>query len=308
MPSKKVEKPAPVYDLSWMLSPQEAGLDDVLKLFAARNRYDRGDSELSVTQLINSPQQITIERQNAAALKVDEDTESVFALLGKAVHKILEESRPPDSLIEERFFALIEGIKISGSADRVRRNADGTYTIVDYKLTSQWSLKEGPKTDWIKQLNMYAWLVEYLYAKHGVKVRDLIVVALLRDFSEARKQPYAPRPIVFVKIPLWTYEAREEFIHRRVRMHNAAFVDMQHGKLLPRCTPEETWDTQRAKDWVWDEKNRHKTYYMDEPRKCELYCPAKKWCAQFLEWRMGTTFATEILGERPANNIPKNEG
>lgn len=297
-------KPIPTYDLSWLIPPEESGLDDILKLFSAKNRYDRGDSEFSVTQLINSPQQVALEKQNAEGVKADEDSESVFAILGKAVHKIIEEASPADSLVEERFFTIVDGVKVSGAIDRIRRLPDGTYEIVDMKLTSMWSLKDGPKGSWEWQLNMYAYLLEKIYK---IKVSKLTIVALFRDFSQARAQPYAPRPIVFVKIPLWKYAAREAFVERRVRLHKQAKMDLEHGKLPTRCTPEETWDTDRAKQWWLENAGKGEVYYMDQPRKCGVYCPVKKWCGQYLQYDLGTTFATEILHEQPANNIPKDE-
>jgi CRISPR/Cas system-associated exonuclease Cas4 (RecB family) len=300
----KEKKPEPVYDISWLIDPKEAGLDDVLKLFSAKNRYDRGDSELSVTQLINSPQQVALEKQNAEAVKIDEDSESVFALMGKAVHKILEEASPSDSLVEERFFTIVDGVKISGSIDRVRKLPDGTYELIDYKLSSMWGLKDGPKSSWEWQLNMYAYLLEKIYK---IKVSKLTIVAMLRDFSQARATVYAPRPIVFVRIPLWKYAAREAFVERRVRLHKQAKQDLEHNRLPARCTPEETWDTDRAKEWWMKNASRGDVYYMDQPRKCAVYCPVKKWCAQYMQYDLGTTFATEILGETPPDNPPKGE-
>lgn len=287
------------HDLSWMIPRKESGLDDVLELFSAKNRYSRGDAELSVTQLINSPQQVSLEMANAEAVKNDADSESVFALMGKAVHKILEEAAPSDSLVEERFFTIVDGMKISGSIDRVKKLADGTYELIDYKVTSMWSLKDGTKSSWEWQLNLYAYMLEKIYK---IKVSKLTIVALLRDFSQARAQPYAPEPIVFCRVDLWTLEARERFVQTRVRMHRQAKQDLEHGRIPNRCTPEETWDTDRAKTWYIDHGGKE-TYYMDEPRKCATYCPVKKWCSQYQQYTLGTTFSSEKLDEtRPADN------
>jgi hypothetical protein len=298
-------KPEPVApDLSWMIPHAESGLDDVLSLFSQVNRYDRGDSELSVTQLINAPQQVALEKLNAEAVKKDADAESVFAIMGKAVHKILEDANPSDSLVEERFFTIEQGVKISGSIDRVKKLPDGTYELIDYKVTSMWSLKDGVKPSWEWQLNMYAYLLEKIY---GIKVSRLRVVAILRDFSQARAQPYAPRPIVFVAVPLWNFAAREAFVKRRIMLHKQAQQDLEHGKLPHQCTPEETWDTDRAKAW-YAANGGHSRYYMDEPRKCDNYCNVKKWCAQHMQWKLGTTFESEVANVGSADDISKNKG
>lgn len=290
-------------DLSWMIPPEKSGLDDVLLLFSQVNRYDRGDSELSVTQLINAPQQVALEKQNAEAVKKDADAESVFAIMGKAVHKILEDANPSDSLVEERFFTIEEGIKISGSIDRIKKLGDGTYALIDYKVTSMWSLKDGVKPAWEWQLNMYAYLLEKIYK---IKVSKLFVVAILRDFSQARAQPYAPRPIVFVDVPLWSYAAREAFVKRRVMLHKQAQQDLEHNKLPNQCTPEETWDTDRAKDWYMKHGSSMR-YYMDEPRKCENYCNVKKWCSQHSQWALGTTFESEYGNVGQADDSTKGQ-
>lgn len=282
-------KPERSLDLSWMIPHEESNLDDVLRLFSKVNRYDKGDSELSVTQLISSPQQVALEKQNAEAVAKDEDAEFVFAIMGKAVHRILEDASPSDSLVEERFFDVVNGVKISGSIDRVKKLDDGTYELIDYKVTSLFSLKDGPKSTWEWQLNMYAYLLEKLYK---IKVSKLTIVAILRDFSQKRAQPYAPRPIVFVRIPLWSNAARVTFVEKRVLMHKQAQEALQHGKFPAQCTPDETWDFDRAKDW-YQTNGGNMPYFMDEPRKCENYCPVKKWCAQFMQWELGTTFESE---------------
>ena len=42
----------------------------------------------------------------------------------------------------------------------IQKNGKMFVDVVDYKVTSVWSLLLGEKPEWEKQLNTYAWLIE----------------------------------------------------------------------------------------------------------------------------------------------------
>lgn len=205
------------------------------------DEYDKGDSVLSVTQLISSPRIVLLQDVNAANLTVDV-VDRVPALLGTAVHKIIEKGSKdlPNHIVEERLFATINGWKVSGAVDLQIDNGDGTWEINDYKVTSVYSVMD-EKIEWIQQLNCYAWFAGWA---HGRKVTKLKIIAILRDWQRKQaglKADYPECQVVAVDIPLWTEEQQEKFIFERVALHQAAKKAFDNGEPIPYCTDQERW-------------------------------------------------------------------
>lgn len=204
------------------------------------DEYSKGDSVLSVTQLISSPRIVLLQDVNANNLSVDV-VDRVPALLGTAVHKILEKGCKdiPGHLVEERLFAEILGWKISGAVDLQIDNGDGTWSIEDYKCTSVYSVMD-EKIEWIQQLNCYA----YLAGVMGRKVTKLRIIAILRDWQRKQaglKADYPQAQVIAVDIPLWSEKEQEEFIFSRVAIHQAAKKSFDNGETIPYCTDQERW-------------------------------------------------------------------
>lgn len=205
------------------------------------DEYDKGDSVLSVTQLITSPRIVLLQEVNKENLTVDV-VDRVPALLGTAVHKIIEKGSKdiPGHVVEERLFATVNGWKISGAVDLQVDHGDGTWEINDYKVTSVYSVMD-EKIEWIQQLNCYAWLAAWSF---GRKVTSLKIVAILRDWQRKQaelKPDYPQSQVVVVDIPLWTEEEQERFIVERVNLHQQAKKLFDKGEPIPYCTNQERW-------------------------------------------------------------------
>ncbi len=98
-------------------------------------------------------------------------------------------------------------------------------------------------------------MLAFLIESNGEKVRDLHIVAPLRDWMKSKfkiGKGYPP-PIVEQDIPRWTREETGRFIASRIYAHQQAVLE------LPECTPEETWNT----------------------RRCQDYCSVNKFCEQY---------------------------
>ena len=150
-----------------------------------RDTYSRGESNRSITQLIDSPR-IRILRAEHQDEMSEDASEKVWSILGTAVHKIFEESTGKDQISEERLFTEHSNWTISGAIDLQETESDGSVTVSDYKCTSVWSVIFG-KQEWVHQLNAYAWLVRHV---KKVPVRKCRIIAVLRDWklSELKKQ------------------------------------------------------------------------------------------------------------------------
>jgi hypothetical protein len=274
---------------------------------AVRNDGYSNSGTLSVTTLIKPPQAYAIELAHKDELTEDA-SDRIWALLGQATHTILEraaESLGDDYLIEQRFFATLEGMKVSGQCDIIHKPSK---TVQDYKVTSAYAAKsaiaEG-KSEWTLQLSMLAAL-----ARHNEQeVEKGQIVAILKDWSrrtadeEAKKASsfgvpcsYPQANAITLDIPLMSNEETIAWMRERVRQFKAAM----DGK-PPLCTDEERW-MQPGKIALM--KQGRKTavrlydpgspglrsltvpagHYIEErPTKfnrCEAYCQAAQWCPQ----------------------------
>ena len=270
------------------------------------DEYDKGDSVLSVTQLISSPRIVLLQDLNADNLTVDV-VDRVPALLGTAVHKIIEKGSKdlPNHVVEERLFAEINGWKISGAVDLQIDRGDGTWEINDYNVTSVYSVMD-EKIEWIQQLNCYAYLS---VLAHGRKVTTLKIVAILRDWQRKQaeiKPDYPQSQVVMVDIPLWTLEDQANFVHNRVKLHQEAKKRVDSGEPVPYCSDQERW--LRGEAWAVMKEGRKSAVKLydneEEARGCANnlgaghsvehrpgsaircagnYCMVAQWCRQYQE-------------------------
>lgn len=271
---------------------------------AVRNDGYSNSGTLSVTTLIKPPQAWAIEKAHAAELTEDA-SDRIWALLGQATHTILERAASTlgeDYLIEERFFATLDGTKVSGQCDVFQKSVK---TIQDYKVTSAYSAKsaiaEG-KSEWTLQLSMLAAL-----ARHGGhEVERGQIVAILKDWSrrtaeeEAKKAAsfgapcaYPQANVIVLDIPLMDNFETIQWMRSRIAQFKAAEAGNP-----PLCTDEERW---KQPGKVALMKQGRKTavklfnsaeevgpvpqgHFIEErPTKfnrCEAYCSAAQWCPQ----------------------------
>tara|TARA_R110002153_G_scaffold111021_2_gene252645 strand:- start:17254 stop:18171 length:918 start_codon:yes stop_codon:yes gene_type:complete len=217
--------------------------------FAINDKYSKGKADISVTSLIDSPRVRTMKDHYNDLIEVDA-VDMVWALFGTAVHSVLESSNtysrighPSDKIInEERLYSKVNGWTLSGAIDRQEINND-VLTIVDYKVTSAWSVIFG-KPEWENQLNCYAYLCKQKYLNTNIKVGSLKICAILRDWNRReaeRKEDYPQAPIVFVNITLWDDDKLDSYISRRISEHQDAQVNYDIDGSFPLCTNDERW-------------------------------------------------------------------
>jgi hypothetical protein len=204
-----------------------------------RPQYDKGDSQISATEILNSPRIVQLKRKHWDELEQDA-ADMVWSLFGSAVHEILQHGKSEHHIVEQRIFTEFHGWKISGAIDLQEVYEDGII-VSDYKVTGAWAVMN-EKDDWHKQLNLYAWLVERV---KGVTVKGLQIIAIVRDWSRRdamMKDGYPKAPIVTIDIPLWSFEKRQQYVQDRLNLHNDAFFSSHAGDDMPLCTPEEMWE------------------------------------------------------------------
>jgi hypothetical protein len=269
-----------------------------------RPTYSRGNSEISVTEILSPPQLVQLRRRHAEDIEEDA-ADRVWSLFGSACHNILQHGKDDNHVVEERLFTTFEGWSISGQIDLQEIQPDGTVVISDYKVTSAWAVQQ-EKTEWVDQLNLYAWLVE---TTKSIPVSGLKIVGIVRDWSRreaALKESYPQAPIVVLDIPLWDHETREQFVRTRLNLHNEANFAVVSGK-MPECTSDEMWEKpttyavmkeggkrakkvfmikQQAEAFLAEQKGTHYVETREGGRiRCESFCQVAPFCDQWKNYR-----------------------
>jgi hypothetical protein len=269
-----------------------------------RPQYTRGDSQISVTELLSPTQLVQLRTKHRDSLESDV-SEMVWSIFGTAVHNILEHGKGDNHVVEERLHTELNDWKISGAIDLQEVEEDGI-TVSDYKVTGVWSVM-AEKEEWVSQLNMYAWLVERC---KGLPVKKIQIVAIVRDWQARevdRKEGYPQSPVVTIDIELWPFEKREQYVRDRLEHHNEGFFAAGTSTEYPECTPAEMWE----KPTVYAIKKkgavRAKNLYADrdeayavleevgdafevevregERTRCEKYCEVSQYCDQYKKYK-----------------------
>ena len=265
------------------------GLPDAIVEAIKNDQYDVGE-KLPGTEGIYSPSSLNTPPQirHLTRKHYDEIEEEavtrVWALLGQAVHNVVELATEKSELetAEERLFGRLEvdgkWWTISGMLDNQTRHLG---KLDDYKVTSVWTvIRMDRLAEWTSQLNVYRWLSQNaekaqlkpggeLFDHRPVEAHDLTINAILRDwaFREALKSDKYPQTMVFkVNIPAWPYKEIEEFMRERIRVHQQDPV--------PDCTPEEQW--YGGSKWVLRKVGNQRAVKTEETMTQMLtYCETK---------------------------------
>jgi hypothetical protein len=281
------------------------GVPAPLVTLATKEYYSKGKSQYSVTELLSPPRVRRLRERYDSQIEMDV-TDMMWQMLGSALHVVMERGQTEGHITEERIFASVDGVTISGAID-LQEERDGGVIITDYKFTSAWAVMNDKK-DWVEQLNVYKWLVETV---KGKRVDGLRICALIRDFSRREtREGYPAAPIQIVDIPMWSLEEAERFVRARLNLHREAKVSDDFGEKLPECSDEERWmgetsyavkregrktairvfkTLEEANELATKEKGYVETR-KGEPKRCTgNYCSVSGWCEQYAAYRAETS-------------------
>lgn len=256
------------------------------------------EKEIPCSRLIG-PTRITILSKRHSDEIVKDVSEEIWSLLGQSVHYILGKQETANVTTEHRIKVPLNGYVVTGKPDYFDHSIGH---LKDFKVTSAYKVVFGKKDgfkSWTEQLNVYAWLLR----KTGKKVRNISIVAILRDWQEReakRSEDYPNIQIQEIPIELWSIEFQEEFISQRLEaLTNAeGLIDEE----LPVCTPDERWMTPttyavykngnkraarvlktraEAYDYTIKEHitNGRVEERLGEDRRCEQYCSVSSFCS-----------------------------
>ena len=265
------------------------GLPDAF-VAAVKNDPYTGGGDISVTKLIDSPQRRVLYGKYKDFV-VEDVSDRVWALMGQAVHTVLERAGT-SALVEERLFMEVNGWKLSGQFDRLHV-ADKT--IQDWKVTTTY--KADGDESWTRQLN----ILRMLAIHNGHDIERLQVVAIFRDWQRSkaeRDEKYPQSNVKIIEIPVWDNDFAMAYIAERVGMHQAAV----NGDEV-QCSDEERWyagstfalmkEGNKRATKVADTREElgepAKGFFIEERkggyRRCEGYCEVAPFCPQLARER-----------------------
>lgn len=264
---------------------------------AATEHRRRSDDRYSVSETLGGTCEAVLRRRHAEDID-DDVADRVWAILGTAVHKVLQESEAEPWQEREQYVKVpIDGTRfeLSGIFDMYDNREE---RVTDWKTCSVWKTQVGDFDDWRKQLAAYCWMLE----RHGKAAREGEIVAIMRDHSmrKARfEKGYPPHPVMRIA---WRFDDAD-MEETGVRLKRW-FLDLedQLGRsdedLVP-CTPEERWarpetwavmrdgrkravrvfgSEEEAVEFMGDEPSMHIEHRNGEDVRCQSYCPVARWC------------------------------
>lgn len=264
----------------------------------AKDNYNRGDNNYSVTELIESPRVVQLKRRHWEELTEDA-SDRIWSIFGSAVHNIMESHASDDSFVEERYYLERFNRVVGGMLDCFNNGV-----ITDYKVTSAWSIVYGSRTThWTQQLNCYA----HLLRENGHDVTNLQIVAFLRDWDKNKAKAdytYPQMPLLIIPIQLWESDVAESFITDRLALHIGA--EQMTDYELFECSPEDCWEQptkyavmktgRKSAVRVYDSQEEADTCLatgagdyiqirVGKRTRCEDYCPVSGFCSQFKAYK-----------------------
>lgn len=215
------------------------GLPSAFLDYANSDKYSKGQADISVTSLIDSPR-VRLMKEIYNDVATQDVSDMVWALFGTAVHKVLEEAKQDaNRIVEERLYAEVDGWILSGAIDHQLINGNDV-SIIDYKTTSVWSVIFG-KPEWEIQTNLYSYLVQKVKM---FNVKSIQVCAIIRDWNRRdalTKDNYPQSQVVMIDIPIWTFNEIDEYAKKRIGIHQNAQQLFDLENELPLCSDHDRW-------------------------------------------------------------------
>lgn len=284
-----------------MIITNRFGLPQPLVNAVKFSTYNKGGADYSVTELCKPPRIAALEKLHWDDLEEDA-SDRLWMLMGSAGHEVLRRSSD-GGIVEERCTIEVAGKKISGQMDY----AVVDKALIDYKFVSLWAIKDGVKPEWAQQLNCYKEMAD----QYGVEVKELKIVAILRDWSkpEAKRNPELPQSqVVVLPVRIWEKAITLAWMQSRIALHELA-----RAGNLPNCTPDEMWERPERyaamkrnnvkASRVMDTKLEIGQWIASQPKpgdfsvevrpaerpRCENYCSVSDFCTFYQQWKKGQT-------------------
>ena len=270
-----------------------------------RDTYSRGEASYSATGLLRPPQMAALYDNYSDYISKDV-SEELWTLFGSAVHLILEGTKAPEYVTEERLYCAVDGVRLSGQIDVQHIQPDGSRVLQDYKTRKAYGVMNNDSDE--KQLNIY----RYIAMQNEIEVSGLQVINLIKDWSRheaERREGYPPTDIYIQDIPIWSDQKIESFVKERIRLHEEA----ANGNAVL-CTDDERWlrdekfavmkegrkravrvfdSMEEAETFIAAQKDADKhivDHRRGQPTRCISFCDVRDFCPQFATFKQENSF------------------
>lgn len=195
------------------------------------NKHRPTKERLSVTDLVAPTRILFYKLFYWDQITVDA-SELMPEVLGIALHDLFKKFSPDNSLTEEKIEYKPKNFdfKIVGKIDLYKDEE-----LIDYKTVSGFSFSKKVNEEYIKQLNIYSYILENEY---GFKVKELKLIEIAKDFTK-RKETYIQdfKPVNIISIPKWQKEEVETFLFEKL----TSIEKMIKEEEPPECSEKEKW-------------------------------------------------------------------
>lgn len=269
---------------------------------AAKSDHNYRPRRYSVTELLGGTCEAVLKRRHAGEAKEDV-SDRLWAILGTAVHKVLETAQAgPEQHQEQKIVVPIDvdgaTYSLSGIFDLYN---EATETVTDYKVSSVWKCMVGDFEDWRMQTLMYCWmLVQKGYgASHGE------IVAMMRDHNKRKAKTEKDYPSHPVITPRWDFSYADIIMIGRYIADWFLEVTIQESlpddELKP-CDERERWhkadkwavvrdglkrakrvldskeEAERYINEIKDGASYHVEFREGDDTRCQSYCSVAQFC------------------------------
>lgn len=265
----------------------------------AESDYTYTPKRYSITTLLKPTREILLSRRHDHEIEQD-CSEMIWALLGQAVHHVLERAADgKNEFAEERLEHCLEnGYTVSGIIDLYDMEKQ---EVIDYKTISVTKAIKQDFEDWRKQGLGYVWLL----LKNGLPCKSVKFYGILRDWSKNkvyREQGYPQLPVIEVEFSISGIDEIDEFI--RTKIDELRYFEAQPDYALPICSEEDRWHAPdiyavmkkgrksalrklpsqaAAEDYISTVGGDYIEFRKGKDVKCQDYCRACKYCDYYLQ-------------------------
>ncbi|MEM0174123.1 MAG: PD-(D/E)XK nuclease family protein [Sulfolobaceae archaeon] len=208
--------------------------DDIIDAIEYREEDGIIEDAYRVTTLIQPVQKTELVKRFGGSLDY---SQMLDILDGNAYHDYMQKVNiSKNRIAEKRIVKTLNGVKITGKIDVIRKNEDDSLIIVDYKKANVWKFVYRNFDDWTKQLNIYNWLLDF-------KASKLLIRATLKNWDKNKKDADYPNlPFQEISLPIWSPDETIGYIQHRVELLKS-FEAKTDEDLLTNvyCTDEEQY-------------------------------------------------------------------
>jgi len=211
---------------------------DILK-WHNNNKYIRIGSDVSVTEIMNAPQQVHLRNRHRPKIISTNLGDDMAAISGTAVHRSLQHYLRIEGnvsgrwLIERKMTSVIDGVRVAGKFDALR----DLEHLYDIKTTRVWKYIFGGVKEFEQQLNLY----DYMLFLDGYDIKTLTIMMYMWDWQAGKvwEKGYPKERIMILPIPKWDRNVQKLYMESRVD----AWKQAEHctDSTLPECTFDERW-------------------------------------------------------------------